>query len=107
MSKLDRRALLLALTALGVASATPAAGQTASLDLSAGRAIGEAYRAAHPELDVRSLPQSLLPNGFDAEAATRLKSLAADDFHAGRIFKHQGWMLSQTEAQLFLLLAVT
>jgi hypothetical protein len=56
---------------------------------------------------MRSMAQSLLPNGFDAEAATRLKALAAADFRAGRIFKHQGWMLSQTEAQLFSLLAVT
>jgi hypothetical protein len=75
------------------------------IDLSAGRAVGEAYLAARPEADVGALAAQLLPSGFDDAALPRLRQRAADDFRSGRTFTHNGWILSETEAQLFALLA--
>lgn len=103
---LSKRELLLALTALGAGAILPAAAQTsAAPDLSAGRAIGEAYRAANPDEDWSTVRADLAPGGLDAAAIQRLRGLAAADFGAGRVFVHEGWRLSRTEARLFALLA--
>jgi hypothetical protein len=102
---LSKRDVLFALAALGAGAAFPAAAQTAAApDLTAGRAIGEAYRAAHPGADLTRLRNELLPGGFTAEAGQRLRALAAADFRAARVFIFKGWRLSETEAQLFALL---
>jgi hypothetical protein len=101
---LSKRDLLLALAALGASAALPAAAQTAP-DLSAGRAIGDAYRAANPSEDWAAVRAELAPNGLDAAAIARLRGFAAADFGAGRVFIHEGWRLSRTEARLFALLA--
>jgi hypothetical protein len=61
--------------------------------------------AARPEAHVSALAADLLPNGFDEAASRRLRQRAADDFRSGRTFRHNGWILSETEAQLFALLA--
>lgn len=103
---LSKRELLLALAALGVGAVTPAAAQSA-LDLSAGRAIGEAYRAANPSEDWAAIRAELAPSGLDAAALSGLRAAVAADFGAGRVFVHEGWRLSRTEARLFALLAVS
>jgi hypothetical protein len=98
----------LALAALGVGATAPgAAAQEAALDLSAGRAIGEAYRAAHPDETPAALSAALLPTGVNAEALTRLKAEAASDFRTGAVFVYEGWRLSRTEGRLFALLGAT
>jgi hypothetical protein len=103
---LSKRELLLALSALGAGAILPAAAQTAAApDLSAGRAIGEAYRAANPNEDWSAVRAELAPNGLDGAAIARLRTLAAADFGAGRVFVHEGWRLSRTEGRLFALLA--
>ena len=103
---LSKRDLLLALTALGAGAALPAAAQEgAAPDLSAGRAIGQAYRAANTGEDWAAIRADLVPGRLDATAITRLRTLAAADFGAGRVFVHEGWRLSRTEARLFVLLA--
>ncbi|HYD72370.1 MAG TPA: hypothetical protein VEF55_04485 [Candidatus Binatia bacterium] len=102
---LNKRDVLLALAALAAGAALPAAAQTArEPDLAAGRAVGEAYRAAHPTADLARLRNDLLPGGFTAEAVDRLRARAAADFRAARVFIFKGWRLSETEAQLFALL---
>jgi hypothetical protein len=102
---LNKRDVLFALAALAASAALPAAAQTAAApDLAAGRAIGDAYRAAHPAADLERLRNELLPGGFTAEAGQRLRARAAADFRAARIFIFKGWRLSETEAQLFALL---
>jgi hypothetical protein len=101
---LNKRDLLLALAALGAGAMIPAHAQTAAPDLSAGRAIGEAYRAAYPGEGPEALRAELLPNGLDAEALARLKAAAAADFGSGAVFVYQGWRLSRTEGRLFALL---
>ncbi len=103
--KLSKRDVLLALTALAASAALPAAAQSNALDISAGRAIGQAYLAANNGVDVAALRRDLLPNGFDAAAGPRLRERAAADFRAARVFVFKGWRLSVTEAQLFALLA--
>jgi hypothetical protein len=103
---LSKRELLLALAALGAGAMLPAAAQEMGTpDLSAGRAIGEAYRAANPGEDWAAIRAELAPRGLDGAAIARLRSLAAADFGAGRVFVHEGWRLSRTEARLFALLA--
>jgi hypothetical protein len=102
---LSKRDLLFALTALGAGALSPAFAQSAALDLSAGRAIGEAYRAAHPEEGPEALRAQLIPSGLDAEALTRLRAAVAADFRAGSVFVFEGWRFSRTEGRLFALLA--
>jgi hypothetical protein len=103
---LSKRDLLLALTALGAGAVLPAAAQDAGApDLSVGRAIGDAYRAANPSEDWAAIRAELVPDRLDAAALTRLRALAAADFGAGRVFVHEGWRLSRTEGRLFALLA--
>ncbi len=99
---LTKRNLLLALVALGVAPAL--AQESASLDLSAGRALGEAYRAANPQADFAAV-QALTARGLSAETIAALRARVAADFSASRVFIHRGWRLSETEAQIFALLA--
>jgi hypothetical protein len=98
-----RRDVLLALAALGAGAALPAAAQANPVDLAAGRAIGQAYLAAHPT-DLVALRNDLLPRGFTSEAAEQLRARAAADFRAVRVFIFKGWRLSETEARLFALL---
>ena len=101
---LSKRDLLRALVALGAVVAAPAWSQApAVLDLSAGRAIGAAYRAAHG--DRLEQARALLAGRLDDAALVRLRARAADDFREGRMFVYEGWRISQTEAQLFALLA--
>jgi hypothetical protein len=102
--RLSKRDVLLALGALAAGAAIPAAAQTAP-DLSAGRAIGQAYLTANPGADLAALRNDLLPQGFDADASERLRARVAADFRAGRVFIFKGWRLSETEARLFALLA--
>ena len=102
---LSKRDLILALAALGAGVALPAVAQNTTLDLATDRAIGAAYRAANPNEDWAAIRAALLPSGIDAEAITRLRAVSAADFGAGRVFIHQGWRLSRTEARLFALLA--
>jgi hypothetical protein len=101
---LSKRDVLLALAALAAGAALPAAAQSNAPDLSAGRAIGQAYLVANPSVDLAALRDDLLPNGFDQEAAQRLRGRAAEDFRAARVFIFKGWRLSETEARLFALL---
>ena len=102
---LSKRQILLALAAIGASAALPAtAQQTSALDLSAGRAIGEAYLAANPGVDIAALRAALLPTGFDASAPAHLRALVSADFRAARVFVFKGWRLSETEARLFALL---
>lgn len=102
--RLSKRDVLLALAALAAGAALPAAAQTAAPDLSAGRAIGAAYLAAHPQANLSQLRNELLPAGFTPDAATQLRARVAADFRAQRVFVFKGWRLSETEAQLFALL---
>jgi hypothetical protein len=101
----SKREVLLALAALGAGAALPAAAQPVAPDLSAGRAIGQAYLTANPNIDLPALRHALLPEGFGLETAPRLRARAAEDFRNARIFIFKGWRISETEALLFALLA--
>jgi hypothetical protein len=110
MTALSRRTLLIALAAIGAgggADVALAQDSCTALDLSAGREIGAAWRAAHPDADLDSLRADLLPDGACRQALARLGARARDDFGAGRVFIYRGWRLSETEAQLFALAAGT
>lgn len=107
MSEISRRTLLIAFAAIGAGGADVALAQTGCMtpDLSAGREIGAAWRAAHPDADVAALGAELLPDGLCAEALARLGERVRGDFRDGRVFTYRGWRLSQTEAQLFAVAA--
>ncbi len=102
---LDRRTILLALAGL---AATPAAADTPA-DPEGARRVGQAYIEAHPtvRLDRARLQAELLPDGWNEEAAKRLRARAAADFRAGRLWVHKGWRLSDTEGRLFALAALS
>lgn len=101
---LTKRDFLRALIAVGAVAAAPAWAQSgAGLDLSGGRAIGDAYRAARPGR--ADALRRLIPTGVDRAALARLRGRVAADFATGRVFVYQGWRLAETEAQLFALLA--
>ena len=107
MTASTRRDVLMALATLATFAAAPCLAQaSAPFDVAAGRPIGEAWLAAHPGASTTSLRRSLLPNGLDEEAIARLRKRAAADFRAGRIFVHEGWIVSDTEARLFALLTL-
>jgi len=106
MTEISRREILAALAGIAAVAAMPGAALAAepAIDLSTGRAIGQAYLAAHPETSLAKLRRLHLPAGLDPTAVGRLRTRVAADFHDGRTFVHEGWRLSQTEAQLFALL---
>lgn len=105
MNPLNKRRLLLALAAIGMCTTGPAfaQGPCTPLDLSAGRDIGAAWRAANPDVDLAALRAELLPNGSCQEALADLSARVTADFRNGALFVYRGWRLSQTEAQLFAL----
>ena len=61
--------------------------------------------ARQSERGLAAVRAELAPNGLDGAAIARLRTLAAADFGAGRVFVHEGWRLSRTEGRLFALLA--
>lgn len=101
---LSKRQILFALAALGAGAAAPALAQDAALDLTAGRPIGEAFLAIHPNMDRDARRRELLPNGPTPEAIAALRTRVSADYEAGRVFNYRGWKLSETEGRLFALL---
>jgi hypothetical protein len=108
MTPLDRRHVLLALAGLVAGAATPAAALP-QIDPEGARRIGQAYLDAHPgqRFEAGRLQADLLPDGWTPDAAVRLRTRAAADFRAGRLFVHRGWRISDTEGRLFALAALT
>lgn len=105
---LDRRHVLMALTAIGTGLAKPVQAVAApTIDPEGAKRIGQAYLAGHPGVDTRRLQAELLPEGWTPAAAAKLRARAAADFRAGRLFIHRGWRLSDTEGRLFALAALT
>ena len=106
MKPIDRRSVLMALAALGAGVTTPAAALP-KIDPEGAERIGRAYLAGHRGLDAMRLQAELLPAGWSAAAAAKLRARAAADFRAGRLFVHRGWRLSDTEGRLFALAALS
>ena len=106
MSTFDRRHVLMALAAIGAAPATPAAALP-QVDPEGARKIGQAYLAGRRGVSAARLQSELLPDGWTPAAAAKLRTRAAADFRAGRMFVHRGWRLSDTEGRLFALAALT
>ena len=105
MTKLSRREILAALASVAAMAATPGLAQSGpAIDVSAGRAIGQAWLAVHPGASLAKLRGRHLPNGLDSNSLGKLRARAAADFRHGRTFVHEGWVMSETEAQLFALL---
>jgi hypothetical protein len=107
MTRINKRQLLAALAAIGAGGADVAFAQgvCTPLDLSVGREIGAAWRAANPDADLAALRAELLPDGACQEALRALATRVKADFRVGALFIYRGWRLSQTEAQLFALFA--
>jgi 1,6-anhydro-N-acetylmuramate kinase len=102
MSAFTRRGLIacLAAVASGPALAAQPDGLPA-LDPAAAKRIGDAYLAAHPAT------RSVMERGVGSLNPSALRTRVAADFRAGRMFAYRGWRLSQTEARLFALYALT
>lgn len=102
---LTKRDLIGMLTALGASAAFPAAAQPATLDLTAARAVGAAYRAAHPDEDYAAMRRALPADGLSAAAIDFIRRQTAVDFRDGNVFTYEGWRLSRTEGRIFALFA--
>lgn len=100
---MNRRHVLMALAAIAAAPGTPAA-TLPQIDPEGARRIGQAYiTQSRAPLTAAGLQAELLPHGW---SAADLRSRAAADFRAGRLFVHRGWRLSDTEGRLFALAAL-
>lgn len=108
MTGINRREILAVLGSIAALAGAPGLAQPSAdaIDLSAGKAIGRAYLKANPQVSLPQLRRTHLPDGLRSEALTRLRVQAAGDFREGRVFVHEGWRLSVTEAQLFALLTL-
>ncbi|CAN5305472.1 hypothetical protein BH11PSE2_BH11PSE2_08380 [soil metagenome] len=108
MSKLTRRHLL---TALAAITAAPGAAMAQSQALLPGidpagvQAVGGDYLRQHP-LTASALEADLFPHGWTPAALGGLREHATADFRRGKVFTHQGWRLSETEARLMALLSL-
>lgn len=112
MTALSKRRLLQAFVGLGALGVTGIAFAEIPTALSgidpAGAAdIGRAWLASRTGVTARALTADLFPRGLDAAAARTLAERARNDFRRGAIFRHRGWRLSETEARLCALIALS
>lgn len=108
MTQIARRDLLAALAA--VSALAPAMAHAASWDgpTSPGAVrIGQAWLAQNPGTTAAALTRRLAPAGWSPAPLERLRLAIAADFRQGRVFRYQGWRLSDTEAALFALTAMS
>ena len=112
MTALSKRRLLQAFVGLGALSVAGVAGASVPAALSgvdaAGAAeIGRAWLAGRAGVTARALAADLFPGGLDDAGVRALRERARDDFGRGAIFRHGGWRLSETEARLCALIALS
>ncbi|NBB17383.1 hypothetical protein GVN21_18630 [Caulobacter sp. SLTY] len=109
-----RRDLIVFLSALSAGAASAAMPVLAAepslltgLDKTAGGRIGQAWLKENPGATAAALTRRLAPKGWSPATLERLRLKVADDFRQGRVFRHRGWRLADTEGALFGLLALT
>ena len=109
--KIARRDLLAALAALGAAPGLAQAAAPSPLwdgpTAPGALRIGQAWLAEHPGANAAALTKRLAPNGWSPTTLEKLRLQVATDFRQGRVFRHRGWRLSDTEGALFALAALT
>ena len=108
MTLLTRRSLLLAISATALTACGPAIISNARHPIADGltvtgiAAIAKSYERATGDVIGANIKALLTPAGEVNLPA--LKAAVEDDFTAGRMFVHAGWLLSHTEGQLYTLL---
>ena len=110
MTTLSKRGLLQALAGLAAVSVagvvharTP---DIAAIDAVGAAGIGRAWLALHPA-DAPALRAALFPRDKPEETLPRLARRVRTDFERGDIFVHKGWFLSDTEARICALIALS
>lgn len=112
MTTLNKRDLLRALAGLAAVSAAGGAQalvrtpQIAAVDAVGATAIGRAWLALHPS-DSAALRADLFPPGQAEETLPRVAQRVRTDFSRGAVFAHKGWFISETEARLCALIALS
>lgn len=110
MTAFSKRGLLRALAGLAaVSAASPLLARTpdiAAVDAVGASLIGRAWLLARPGEDAAFLRRAVFPDGPDSETGPRLAQRVRADFADDRIFLHDGWFLSETEARLCALIAL-
>jgi hypothetical protein len=110
MTTLSKRGLLQALTGLAAVSISGLAHartpDIAAIDAVGAAGIGRAWLALHPS-DAPALRAALFPRDRPEESLPRLARRVSADFERGDIFVHKGWFLSDTEARICALIALS
>jgi len=104
-SRRDLLAALVAMAATPVLARAQAPDVFADLDREAVARLGEAWRAAHPDVTAQRLETRLFPEGRGEASLPRLRDQAMADFRRGAVFACRGWRLSDSEGALMALLS--
>ncbi|MEJ6790001.1 hypothetical protein BrevBR_10655 [Brevundimonas sp. BR2-1] len=112
MTALSKRRLLQAFVGLGALGVTGVAfaevpGSLSTVDSVGAAEIGRAWLAVRTGVTARALTADLFPRGLDDAGVRALGERARDDFRRAAIFRHKGWRLSETEARLCALIALS
>lgn len=106
---MDRRQLILALSALTFSGCSSSEQKSVSLnfeinlDLDQSSMIARSYTKSVSRHDRKQSREGILRHKKLEIPA--LENLIESDFSFGRVFQHKGWFLSYTEGQLFLMLS--
>lgn len=111
MTALSKRRLLQAFVGVGAVALAGgvAAGSAplAGVDAVGASEIGRAWLAGRPGVTARALSADLFPGGLDDAGLKAVAERSRADFGRGAMFNHKGWRLSETEARICALIALS
>lgn len=112
MSTLSKRRLLqafLGVSAVALTGAAQAAAPAplAGIDAAGAAQIGQAWLASRSNVTARGLGAELFPRGLTDTAVRGMAERVRADFDRGAVFAHRGWFLSETEARICALIALS
>jgi hypothetical protein len=112
MTTLSKRSLLQAFLGVGAVALAGAATAAvpvvlAGVDPVGADQIGRAWMGGRSGVTVRALTADLFPAGLDEAGLRAVAQRVRDDFSRGAMFVHRGWRLSETEARLCALIALS
>lgn len=112
MTVLSKRGLLQAFIGVGAVALAGTAGAAvpaplAGVDAAGAAEIGQAWLSARSGVTARALSADLFPRGLSDSALRGISDRVRADFARGVVFAHKGWFLSETEARICALIALS